>query len=244
MVVGCECWRLWLRAAGVSLGYLAAFRVLYRTNLAKYLPGGGWHFVGRVVLAQRVGVPALATTLTLALDVIGHVAGAVVFSLACAGASGLAPSAPILVLGGVVLIGLHPAVLNLCLQLAGKLLRREVPAVSFTYARMLGMTALYAANWVVIAAGFYMMVFAFAPSTPALPAMAAFAAAWLAGVVAPLAPAGLGVRDATLAVLLEALCPPGMGAALALLSRLWFITGELVAFLLTFPAVAAGSGQR
>src|SRR5690348_14892970 len=42
------CWRAWLVALGAPISYASAFRILYQANVAKYLPGAGWHFVGRV----------------------------------------------------------------------------------------------------------------------------------------------------------------------------------------------------
>lgn len=53
---GVGLWRLWLRAMGARLSYGEAFAVVHGSNLAKYLPGGLWHLVGGVVLAQRKGV--------------------------------------------------------------------------------------------------------------------------------------------------------------------------------------------
>ena len=55
-----HCWAGWvwhwlLQAWGLKLGKLWAVRVYLLTNVAKYLPGNVWHFVGRVQAVQDSG---------------------------------------------------------------------------------------------------------------------------------------------------------------------------------------------
>ena len=55
-----HCWAGWvwhwlLQDWGIKLSGLWAVRVYLLTNVAKYLPGNVWHFVGRVRSVQKAG---------------------------------------------------------------------------------------------------------------------------------------------------------------------------------------------
>ncbi len=55
-----HCWAGWvwhwlLQDWGLALGGIWAVRVYLLTNVAKYLPGNVWHFVGRVRAVQQAG---------------------------------------------------------------------------------------------------------------------------------------------------------------------------------------------
>ena len=48
LFIAAEARRAWMGALGEPMGRSHAFRVLYLSNLGKYLPGGVWNFVGRM----------------------------------------------------------------------------------------------------------------------------------------------------------------------------------------------------
>jgi len=61
-----------------------------------------------------------------------------------------------------------------------------------------------------------------------LPAVAAsFVASWVVGFLSLLTPSGLGVREAVQAGLLSLVVPWPVAVALAILSRIWLIAGEV-----------------
>jgi uncharacterized membrane protein YbhN (UPF0104 family) len=55
-----------------------------------------------------------------------------------------------------------------------------------------------------------------------------FPVAWIVGLLAFVAPGGLGVREGVLAALLSGLLPGGMAVVVALASRVWITAVELV----------------
>jgi hypothetical protein len=94
--------------------------------------------------------------------------------------------------------------------------------------RLLGV---YAVVWGLFAVGAACLARAIAPLGPDAMAQVAgaFVVAWVAGTVAIVAPAGLGVREWSLAFLLGPVIGPGMAALLALALRAWLVAGEMVA---------------
>jgi glycosyltransferase 2 family protein len=63
--------------------------------------------------------------------------------------------------------------------------------------------------------------------------VAAYAAAYAAGFLALLTPAGLGVREGVLVVALAPVLPAGPALVVALVSRLWMMLVELAGAALT-----------
>lgn len=128
--------------------------------------------------------------------------------------------------GGAV-VALCPPTLPLVAWGLGRL-PGSAPRVAW---RLLGV---YAGVWICMAVGAACLARALGPMGPAAMAQvaAAFVVAWVAGTVAIVAPAGLGVREWSLAFLLGPVIGPGSAALLALALRAWLVAGELVVLLL------------
>ncbi|MDB5102220.1 MAG: hypothetical protein JWM80_6641, partial [Cyanobacteria bacterium RYN_339] len=94
--------------------------------------------------------------------------------------------------------------------------------------RLLGV---YVGVWGLLAMGAACLARALAPIGVEAMAQvaAAFVVAWVAGTLAIVAPAGLGVREWSLAFLVGPLLGQGEAALLALALRAWLVAGELAA---------------
>jgi len=112
-----------------------------------------------------------------------------------------------------------------------------------------GLVALNLAGWAATGAGAYTLVRALGAGgeLDAYLLLGAFALSWLLGVLVPLAPGGLGLRDASLIVSLTSAVGSGVATALAVALRLVSFAAELlavallevVALLLRPPTAAA-----
>lgn len=51
-------WELILKRLGVSLSFLKAIKIIFYSQIGKYLPGKIWVFVGRIYFCQQLGIPA------------------------------------------------------------------------------------------------------------------------------------------------------------------------------------------
>lgn len=191
-----------------------------RTQVAKYLPGNVWHFYRRIRACQERQIPLGAAVLSVVLETVLIVVAACLWGSAAFPLSGwhLAPILPLLVI-------IHPRWLNpvLAKLTLGKAKVFEKlsaasetsPAVSPTVTTLhryplrpllgeLGFVALRAAGFLGCLLALY------APATGELPAiLGAFAVAWVAGMVVPGAPGGIGVFEATALGLLQDRVPPG-----------------------------------
>ena len=219
------------RAAGVGLAQGA--RIWFAANLARYVPGNVWSFVGAVELARREGVPRRTTLAVMGLAQLLSVGTALLVGL------------PVLV-ADQARLGWAAALGGLAVGLAGvlavalrhrlaALLRRRYPEVepgdlAPSPAAAALLAAGYALYWVVTGLAFAALVRSLHPLAVAdVPlTVAAYAAAYAIGFLALVTPAGLGVREGVLAVALAQIMPVGAALAVALLSRLWMMLVELL----------------
>ncbi|MDX6556506.1 MAG: glycosyltransferase 2 family protein [Miltoncostaeaceae bacterium] len=222
-------WGPCLRAVGAEppRGLAAAY---YLGQLAKYLPGGGWQYLGRAALAARLGVPLRAAGASLALETAAIVAGAALVTplLLADDALGAAVAVVILhtVAVGAIAAARWPRVVGV---LRAGLARAAGPGATVRPGEAARAVGLFAGAWLIFGLALWLTARALfaAPAAELLPMAGAFAIAWIAGFVAVIAPGGIGVREAVLVGLLG----PRIGAAEAILlaaaSRIAFTLVDL-----------------
>lgn len=246
-LTGVLAWGVWIWSrvlvhfgtTGVTTASLQ--RIWFLSNLARYIPGKVWQFVGAAQLARSAGIaaPLLLTSMVV------HVLFSILAAAAVAGvllpysALGIGAWKPVgvalSVAGGLGMV--HPAVINAGLGVATRLTRREVFTWSGRWTDGVRLFLLSVLSWVLYGLAFFLFISSLAAiPLGALPALtAANALSFLAGYFAFL-PAGIGVREAAMTVLLDPVLPSGIAAILAVVSRLWMIAAELLGALLAWLA--------
>jgi glycosyltransferase 2 family protein len=238
-------WRALMSKLGAPLSLPVAFRIVFLSNLAKFLPGGVWNLVGRVALCKQRGVAVTVSSLSLFIELVSTLAAMAVTSMVTLSASeaALLPvPRSVLLLGLVaVAVGLHPWVLNFALRLLARLTKGEVMQVEASYAFMLWVWFRYLVTWLLAGGTFLLLANALFAQRISLDQasllMGAISIAWLLGLFAFVVPGGLGVREVVLTTLLSTQFGPGIAAALALAFRLLLVIPEVVLFLV---ALAVG----
>jgi uncharacterized membrane protein YbhN (UPF0104 family) len=210
----------------------AGARIWFLSNLARYVPGNIWSYVGAVELARREGVARRVTLAVMALTQVLSVGVAVAAGLPVLLAERARLGRPAL-LGAVVVAALA----GLAVLFRGKLLelaRRRMPGfdpreLTPAAGTVAWLVAGYAVYWAVTGLAFAALVAALHPleagDVPVV--VAAYAAAYAAGFLALLTPAGLGVREGVLVVALAPVLPAGPALVVALVSRVWMMLVEL-----------------
>jgi uncharacterized membrane protein YbhN (UPF0104 family) len=224
-------WGLALRRAG-GTRLAAGARIWFLSNLARYVPGNVWSYVGAVELARRVGVARPTTLAVMALTQVLSVGVAVAAGLPVLLAERARLGRPALLGAAVVAAGAALAVVfrRRLLGLARRRLPGFDPAGLTPSAGTVALlVAGYAAYWAVTGLAFAALVASLHPLAASdVPlVVAAYAAAYAAGFLALLTPAGLGVREGVLVVALAPVLPAGPALVVALLSRVWMMLVEL-----------------
>ncbi len=217
-------WRGTLTTLGSTLPVRSGARLFFVTQLGKYLPGAVWPVVAQMRMGRELGVPrqrmALAFLLTLGLSTLVGILVGVAALPALLRAEGR------LVLLGLLalpLLGalLVPRVLNALLGLGLRVIRRpglDQPLTGRDVSRGVGSALLF---WLVYGGHVWLLAVGLgADPLAALPvAIGGFAIAFSLGPLLVVLPAGAGVREAVLVILLASVLPTPAATAVALTSR-------------------------
>jgi uncharacterized membrane protein YbhN (UPF0104 family) len=245
-----------LRYLGEKKPVLQIIGIYYLSQLAKYLPGGIWAFPGRVVAYRQVDIDSANAVVSVTREVSALFLGA-----AAVGLFGLVQGIDIVGwIRNAFVIGIGVCVLIILvtqIKFFWKLLLR-VPKLHNTaiahfknpqygflnYQWLFVVTLISIAFWVITGFGFSFVIRAVNPTAYGYDWMqlaSIFSLAWCAGFVIIIAPAGVGVRETALSILLMARMPEGDALSIALLARLWWTLAETV-FILVFLTLAMKSG--
>lgn len=214
-----------LRGLGADVSYATSLRIHVQRLPARYLPGGIWHTVSRVVDFRRLGVTSSQlATLVLVENLVplatALALGAVMARYALGGALPF----------GALLVG------SAALLVAVRLLPSRKPfdgPTALPATALWGSVAVFLCFWVLAAASFATYWSALTSpdgSAAGLAAAAIYLLAWAAGFVAFLAPQGIGVFEAVAGWMLRGEAPFATMAFLVAGFRLITLAGDLVAY--------------
>lgn len=255
-------WRGILQRMGSRLDIISSQRIYLTAEFVRYIPGNVWHVITRVLLAEQRGVPKTTGFASMVIELATKLAsGALVFALSLffwsdlsAIGAGLPASASsstrglvgnistldFVVAGAVftvlVLVGLQPRLLRGALNFVMRKTGRDPVQFTLTYRDILVIALYWSLSWLVVGAGFYLLIQSLV-STPvplvALPiAVGIYALGWDIGFVSFITPSGLGFREVAIAILLTASLPGFISAdiavVIALLARLLSTGAELL----------------
>jgi uncharacterized membrane protein YbhN (UPF0104 family) len=215
-------WRTTLQELGSPVPLPSAANIYLVSQLGKYVPGSVWAGVAMLRLGRDVAIPR------------SRMAYSYLLSLAFSLMTGLAIGVPALIAYGgdylplaigtlavLAVVLLWPRLLNAILDRGLRLARRgqlEQPLRGSGIARIV---ALYLLAW--IFGGLHLWVLSVAvgagPLQALFPSIAAFTVASTLGVLVVLAPAGAGVRDVLIALILTPVTGAGAATAITVISR-------------------------
>jgi uncharacterized membrane protein YbhN (UPF0104 family) len=226
-------WRRLLRDLGLRVPYGWVLRVVLVSNLGRYLPGGKAWQMGIVgVMSTEQGLPALVVAgSSLLHGIVGMAVGAILLLPLGGALFGGAASLFALALAGVAALIALPAILRLFPRVRAAAARRLTGIDTVRGATMWTLVWTAAAGWCAWGFALYALAWALLPAPS--PAPASFMAAWigpfLAGLLAVVAPAGVGVREGAMQTALTAIgLAPSAALLLTLASRIWVTVVEVV----------------
>ncbi len=209
---------------GVSLGFGEAVRVFLIANLGRYVPGKVWQVTGLALLARRRGVPAsLSGFAAVVAHGVSLIAATLVGTLVFVHRNGSEAGPLLWIPPALVLItalALIPPVFERLLALAARL-RLGVDWHAVHPRMVVVWLGLFVVHWGIYGASFFLLARSFGLPGGAMEVGASYVAAYVVGYLAIFAPAGIGVREASLAGLLAPVMGEGPATGLALLARLW-----------------------
>lgn len=230
-------WDLILRFLGHRIGLAQAQVAWGQPLLARYVPGSVLYVLGRILLAERAGVPRRTTLASIvyeqAISASAAVAVASYFVISHPDLQDLPIRWGVLLVVPAAIVLLQPRVFGPLANRALAAFGREPLPATMPTRGVLVMLAFYAANWCVAGVGVYLVArsvrFIGLSDLPVVGS--AQAVGYVAALVTLVAPAGLGVRDAAFAWAVKEALPNhsfALGSLIAIAVRAVLTVVEVV----------------
>jgi len=243
-------WVRLFRALGGDVGMREGLAVWMITNLGRYIPGKLWQLSGLALYMREhrhAGAAALTAAALFQVLVLGTGVAVAAVTLGAELLRGSAawPIAAAIVLMLVVL--LRPSLTGRAAEVLARRFGEAAPLEAPGAGALWAATGGLVLAWLTNGAGLWCVWRgAGGGIEPGVFTMAGiFAASYVAGYLVLFAPGGLVVREGAMAGLLAATAgvPVSVGAAVAVLARLWAVSTELLATGIAW-VVTAGRGDR
>jgi uncharacterized membrane protein YbhN (UPF0104 family) len=228
-----EGWRRVLGAWDSHLPFMQAARIWFLSNLGKYVPGNIWSLTAMGVMARKRGLSGLAAAgSSVIMQMVSLVTGTAIVMVSGAKLLGqpLLVGAAVLVLAIVLLSAprfLPPLAVWVSTMIGKDIAPPSVPATSIWTAALANTL-----SWLLYGLAFQFFVRGLLGAAPGEISsyVAVYTAAYILGFISPIAPAGLGVREFTLAAFMTqlGLANEVDAALVAIAARLWLTIVELV----------------
>lgn len=224
-------WRALLTDLGFPLPLSGGARVFFLGQLSKYIPGSVWPALAQMELGRDYRVPPRASGATVVIFMmltIGVGLLVATVTLPLLGVEAYRDYLWVLAVVPVALVVLAPPVLNRLLALLLRLARRQPMPAPLTAVGIARASFWALCSWALFGVHVWLLARDLGAASPQLylASTGAFAGALAAGFLFVVAPAGAGVREAMLVVLLSSRLPTGAATAIAITSRLLFTAGD------------------
>ncbi|MFW6132944.1 MAG: hypothetical protein ACOC8F_03545 [Planctomycetota bacterium] len=214
------------RALGVRAAASDGLLAATVPQLFKYVPGKVATVAAASVYMARSGDGAARAVGAVLLAILCNLAGGVA-ALLTAGIPAMLVSGQwrllIAAAGGVIvgLVVLHPAVLNRVLRGLSRLVRRDMPRITFAFGAIVGIVAIQCVGWLALGGAYVAMSTSLMDldAGAALAVTACVPASIVAGFVTLISPSGLGVREGAMLLLLSPIIGAVNASLLAVFGR-------------------------
>jgi hypothetical protein len=212
------------------------------TQIAKYIPGNVFHFIGRHAAGVRAGLSHATLACSATLEMTGLLFSAGVLSLPgilLFSVERLAFLPRSMLIYVLVIVAIFVGVLSALPWILDKLsLQRAREAGRISVSALLPAVLLQLLFFASCGLLTGMVTYAVIPGAEAtassiLLAASAYPVGWLAGYVVPGASAGIGVREATIMLIMSSAVSAGDATLIAVLMRLVTMAGDMLFYLFT-----------
>lgn len=216
-----------------NLSLKKTFKVLYISNLGRYIPGKVWQLVAMYYLLERENIGKLKTTSGIIWSNIFTNLSAILIGVSAIALSkyeiSLYSITFLLGLFAAIFLVIQPPVIDALINYILKKLKRTQIKVSLSLFTIVSFIFFYAIVWGLCGSAFFLLTKSVAEiDIKLLPLFIGFfASSYVVGYIALFAPGGLGVREGVLAYMLSYYVPLPVASLIAVVSRIWLTLGEL-----------------
>lgn len=245
-------WHLVLKSLRVNINFLNSYKIWVISNSSRYIPGGFWHYLGRVFLSKTYGIKkSKATTsliiesaITLLTGCLVVITSIIFFNLEIDFFKILFIIAGLIVLSLSIIIFSNRKVNILILTFFTKISGKKIPTDLNLRGSFLPL--LIGSCFLQFIIDGILLFFVTTSITninfeSAPVFIGIFALSWMIGYLSFLTPAGIGIQELGIAMLLSLYIPFPTASLVAILFRLALIFGELCSIAFVFMFVKKGS---
>ncbi|MBI5266993.1 MAG: flippase-like domain-containing protein [candidate division Zixibacteria bacterium] len=230
-----QVWRTTINSFGHSIRLWMAFKIMFVSNLGRYVPGRIWQVAGMLYWAGREGVtPEEATASFVLSQLFAIPASLLVYFATSIVEPGISidrlaivgPHTAYVFAGAMIVICLAVVIFmdRLVTAVNRILARLHRPVIALRLDKLVALKIFtgYVVAWLVYGLAFWVFLLSVQTDAPIgwIAAVGVFNAAYQIGYLTLFAPGGLGPRELVIGVLLGPLVGP-IAPALAILSRIW-----------------------
>jgi uncharacterized membrane protein YbhN (UPF0104 family) len=236
-------WRAVLADLGSPLSLSQAGQVFFVGQLGKYLPGSLWPVLAQMELGRERDVPrkrsaaAALLVIAVALTAGGLVAAA---TLPFTAGGDIRPYRYVFLAPAIGLLALHPSVFNRAVAALFRVAKKQPPERGLSTRGIVTALVWATAQWLAYGAGVWLIA---GHQLLAL-STGAYALAWCAGFLFLVAPAGAGVREGALALLMAPALGSGRALGVALIARLLATVADLLLGVAAYLGTVVTGGTR
>ncbi len=250
--IGVSAWQHIMSMLGARLSWGRCFWTISGSHLAKFIPGHVLALGGRIWLCGREGVPTAVSTTGVVLEMLAQLAASALVFICYAMFPGHSVNALYGLIGVALAAALaataHPSVLRRVWHLVPRYGKASAGYLTYRYRAVLALVGLYVLAWALQGLGVYLLARSLCPGlgvAAAVPVIGAYGGAYALGFLSFVTPGGLGVREGALSYLLSSYLPLPAAILVAVLSRLWFTSFDIVMTIasLRFSNTGAPHGQ-
>jgi uncharacterized membrane protein YbhN (UPF0104 family) len=235
-------WRILLADLGSPLHLAPAGGIFFVGQLGKYVPGAVWSIVAQAEIGARLHIPrrrsAVVAFVSVAIAAIcGLIVGVPALPLLITRDDSTATTGWVVLLAMPLLaVVLWPRLLNWAIATVLRVLRREPLERQLSGRAVLSATVLFIAAWV--CSGLHVLVLARATSTDyetsqlLLATVSGFALASSLAMFSVVLPAGVGVREGVLVLILAPVTSTSAATAVVVISRFLTVAADVLFALL------------
>lgn len=248
-------WLAFFSRAGIDridIDKKEAQRVFIRANIGKYMPGNVMHFVQRNLFATDMGI----SQLQLAMSSVFEVASYVTVALLAASLTAWNSMQAVLTRyfgEKLPVLGIAAACAAAAFAVVLVILRKKIRTALAGYTvkdfmkTLLSVMGLQLATLLLLSAVMVLLVwYAQVPMTPETigTVVSTYVIAWVLGYIVPGASGGIGIREATLLLLLGPVVGNSLVLSLAMIHRLITIVGDFLGYLIVTMMKRRGKGAE
>ncbi len=220
---------------GFKLSVPQALILQSMPNIAKYIPGKIWFIFAQVYLAKEFGVNSVSIVVTTLISQMILITSAIFagFLLVDFAKTPLFSIWGVIFLVVLIVILLKPRILHKIIELGLKIMKKklEVKPPKMKLWTLLYSLVVCVAVWIIIGLGITMCsasVFGFNMYSNTPEITGAFCISYVVGYISFFAPAGIGIREGVMALLLPGNLSTLQSSVISIGSRLWITIAEII----------------